>query len=426
MQKRIAISIPAVAAAFMAFPLLALVVRRGVNLPFWDEWDWADIVYSSHMHTLTLAELWKPHNEHRIFIPNAIMIALDRVGGWNVVREQVVSVMILALTQLFIWLMIRRTLPRARRGLAFLGASILLFGLAQYENLSWGFQMAWFLCDLGLVGALWALTRPGRRWSDVLIAAGWATLASLSSSQGIVVWVAGLVPIALGGRRALRDASMWVTLGAVVSVLARSGVPSAAQTGGGNLSHVREIVGYVLAYIGTPTVTSPSVFAPILAGTLLVVWFAALLAYALCGPLRLRVVFAPWAAMMIYVVFCGLVTAIGRAGNGVLQATASRYSTIGTLGWIAALVATIALAPMNRRAVTVALALSGLVICASVLKSIDSDWRWRETAKNLRELRVEVAAGDPRALPALYSDPHRVLILMNEMAAVHDGPFTGL
>src|ERR1700738_3534268 len=117
---------PAMIATLGIPVLVALVFRRAVEVPFWDEWEWADLVYAAHRHTLTFGQLWAPHNEHRIFVPTLIMLGLDAAGGWSVVREQVVSLAMLALTQLIVWLLIRRTVPVGRRGVCFLAATALL------------------------------------------------------------------------------------------------------------------------------------------------------------------------------------------------------------------------------------------------------------------------------------------------------------
>ena len=42
----------------------------------------------------------------------------------------------------------------------YLPVMLLLFSFVQYQNTLWGFQMAWYLVTLSLVGALYLLDRP--------------------------------------------------------------------------------------------------------------------------------------------------------------------------------------------------------------------------------------------------------------------------
>jgi len=94
----------AIIAAFGIFVLAVIVLKRAVDLPYWDEWDWAVLVYASHHHSLTFAKLWEPHNEHRILVANLLTRGLDRFGGWSPIREQLIALALLALTQLGVWI----------------------------------------------------------------------------------------------------------------------------------------------------------------------------------------------------------------------------------------------------------------------------------------------------------------------------------
>jgi len=60
--------------AGMSLLVLFYVGRFGVNVPFWDEWCMVS-VYSGATRC-SLAWLWKPHNEHRIFLPRLIQVVL--------------------------------------------------------------------------------------------------------------------------------------------------------------------------------------------------------------------------------------------------------------------------------------------------------------------------------------------------------------
>ncbi|MDQ6943012.1 MAG: hypothetical protein M3169_10940 [Candidatus Eremiobacteraeota bacterium] len=426
MAIRFLVRLPGVAAALAIVPLLALVLRRAVDIPYWDEWEWVDLVYAAHLHTLSFAQLWAPHNEHRILISNAIMLALDAAGGWNVTREQIVSLVVLALTQLMVWLLIRRTVPRGRRGICFLISTFVLLGLAQYENLEWGFQMAWFICDLGLAVAVWALTVPRRGAGALATAIAAATVASLSSSQGLVVWPVGLIAIVLLPRRSVPVAVGWAVVGFCVSAVVRAGAPG-GEAGHVGFSHPGLLAEYAVLYLGAPLAVSFGLPFAALAGGLLLAALAVLAFRALRGSLALRVRLAPWLAMAAYPVLCAVLTATGRAGFGVEQALSSRYTSIGALAWVAAIAGfCVAMPWRNPKFATVALATAALALTfASAKQTSYGNYLWRLHAAQLQSARAALAAGDPSGFPLIYPDRPRLEMLLGELAAVRDGLFSG-
>ena len=85
---------PASYAAALAIPagvVLALVLRHGVNVPFWDQWELVGLLAAASDGTLTWAEIFRQHNEHRMVFPKIIMLALAALTGWNVVGEMLGS-----------------------------------------------------------------------------------------------------------------------------------------------------------------------------------------------------------------------------------------------------------------------------------------------------------------------------------------------
>jgi hypothetical protein len=417
--------IPALIAALGIVPVAAIVLKRAVDVPYWDEWEWSQLVFAAHRHTLTFARLWEPHNEHRILIPNLMMLGLDALGGWTPVREQLISLALLALTQLGIWLLICRTVPAARRGVCFLASTVLLLGLAQYENLDWGFQMAWFLCDLAAVAVVVLLTRPRGAARDLALAAVIATVASLSSSQGLLAWPVGLLAIWLVPRGRLTRTGVWAAAGIAVTFLVRAGAPGDPQNHV-PLSHVGVLAEYVLAYLGAPLATSYHLPGSLAAGGVLLLWLAALTTVWWQAPPIRRVRLAPWLALAAYSLAAAAATAPVRAGLGLEQATSSRYVSIATLAWVAALAATFIVAPRGGRAAlgtVLASAAAVLLVLGSIKQSAAGNEVWRLHAADLRAARAGLAAGDPRALKLVYPHPELATDFLREMAQVHDGMF---
>ncbi len=80
---------------------------------------------------------------------------------------------------------------------------------AQYENALWGFQIAWYMVLICLMGAMAVLNRRHVGPLSLAIAAGIAVIGSYSSLQGLLIWPAGLVLLAYH-RRSWRLLTAWV------------------------------------------------------------------------------------------------------------------------------------------------------------------------------------------------------------------------
>ncbi|MBV8371255.1 MAG: hypothetical protein JO036_20250 [Candidatus Eremiobacteraeota bacterium] len=429
--------VPVLVAALGILVLAVIILKRAVDLPYWDEWDWAVLVYAAHHHSLTFAKLWEAHNEHRILVANVLMLGLDRFGGWSPVREQLLSLSLLALTQLGVWTLVRRTVSHAYRGVCFLAATVLLLGLGQYENLDWGFQIAWFICDLAAVVVVVLLTRPGGTWRDLGLAVFAAALGSLSSSQGLITWPVGLVAIGLIPRQRSARAALWLATGAVVTLAVRHGAPPPDPSMRLGLSHLSALAEYALAYLGAPLAASFHLGPSIAAGAALVAWLGALAVLAVRLPLSRRVRLAPWLALAAYAVAAAAATAPARAGLGLDQATASRYVSIATLAWVAALAASFVMVVSPSRGAArpaprsgesqfrrwAAVAAAAVVVVASLKQSAAGNVMWQLHARDLRADREAVAAGDPSVLQHLYPRPTFAAEALREMAEVRAGVF---
>ncbi len=416
-------ALTAVAASLAIVALAAIVLRRAVDVPYWDEWEFTDYVVAAHTHALSLALLWSAHNEHRMVFPRLIVLALDALGGWSTVREQFVSLTFLAATQYVFWRLLRRTVAPERRGPAFLVATALLLSLCQYENLEWGFQMAWFLCDLCAVVAVYALTAPGRRARNVLIAICAGIIGSWSSSQGLIVWLSGAVAIALVPRRMFATLALWLGVGSIVAVITEAGNTG---NGGGHagLADPQLLAQYMLVYLGMPLALQQGVDVAQACGALALVWLGALCAAAR-RSMGTRLRLAPWLAIAVYALAAAFVTGVGRAGFGIVQAGSSRYTSIAVLLWASLVAATCAVVPRERRAIAFAAVPIALVLAASLQQTRVGNTAWHAHTAEMRAARAALAAGDLRGLPLIFPDPAHLIVQLGELARIHDGVFIG-
>ena len=85
------LTLVAVAAVLALLHLIRLVALHGVDVPFWDQWELVPLLSALDGGTLTFGELWAPHNEHRILIPQLLMLGLASVSAWNTWLERIAS-----------------------------------------------------------------------------------------------------------------------------------------------------------------------------------------------------------------------------------------------------------------------------------------------------------------------------------------------
>jgi hypothetical protein len=185
--------------ALLAFAIcLFYVTTFGVNVPFWDEWQLLarcrDIILGSqHWWNQFAAK----HNEHlagSAFLFSTLQLLWT---GFNSKLQLVTGVVLQAITFVVLTGAIWKSISPNHRPY-WLGLSALIcFSLSQHKNLLWAFQTAWFLVTFFLAVTLASLhhakslepTTERTYWLTVAIAS--AFMASFTSAQGVIVWIAG-------------------------------------------------------------------------------------------------------------------------------------------------------------------------------------------------------------------------------------------
>jgi hypothetical protein len=220
---------PAALAAAFVMPaiVLALMIGRFVNVPFLDEWSWTALSVALHHGTLTWNVMIAQHNEHRNVVGNLVFAAIDRTIGWNVLAEQLVSFALLCLAQAAAWFVIRATTPPPRRLVLFAVCSLLLWSLAQWENLALGYNVGWNACTAAAFVVLAALADSARLWR-VSVAAGAAAIATFSSAQGALLFPVAFALVAIDRRSHTRGLVLLAAVAAVTGAAFLDGYTSRA------------------------------------------------------------------------------------------------------------------------------------------------------------------------------------------------------
>ena len=329
---------------FALFPV-ALVIRLiadyGINVPFGDEWAMIPLFARWQDHQLTLADLFRQHNEHRIFFPKLIYLAFAQLTHWNLRGEMFFSVFLCGLTSASIYGLLQRTVGgSARRRLALWAVSnVLIFSPAQAENWLWGFQLQMFMPTVCLVTALLVLQTPPLNLARFLGATALALIATFSFGNGLLIWpVLGLVLFLSGVDK--RWIVGWALLCTLTVTLYFTGYETHPPPGHPSFPALDYII-YFLRFNGNALGLLPvpgrlTLVALIGASALLLL--SAMTLFFLGENRRALRAATPWIALAVYAVGSSLIAAHSRIHEGVGQALSSRYSSISIHLYIALMV----------------------------------------------------------------------------------------
>src|SRR5438034_3701897 len=121
-------SLAALCAAAPIVAYLAYVSRYSVNVLSWDEWDIVPLIHSLRSGTLTLAQLWGPHNEHRMLVPNLIFLLVAQIARFDTTVLMYLSACLLIISYVSFVLIYRKWQPSL---LGVVPVAYLMFSLPQ-------------------------------------------------------------------------------------------------------------------------------------------------------------------------------------------------------------------------------------------------------------------------------------------------------
>lgn len=179
----------------------------GADVPIWDQWDGeaATLFYPYFQHTLTVADFFTPHNEHRILFTRLLSLGLLLVNGqWDPRLEMVAGALLHTVAALILFALIARLIgPRLPVFLILVAAFALPFA---WENTLAGFQSQFYFLFLFslLTLALLILTRPwsGGWWAG--LATGLAAIFTMGSG-----FFAAAAATAILLARAIQTPRLW-------------------------------------------------------------------------------------------------------------------------------------------------------------------------------------------------------------------------
>ncbi len=325
---------------------LELILRYGVDLPFYDQWvAEAPLFAKIWRHRAIVADFWAQHNEHRMVLPRIVYVALAWATRWDVRAELVATWALVCLVSLAVHRCHRSTLGVADRPriLQLLLANVLLFSPAAFETWLWAINLVNVLQLVCVVSLLTLACSGASLRVKVRAGAALALAATLSAINGFFGWLLPL-PLFLSQRDSiaaparLRLATLWmagftVTAAAYFSGYAR---PSSHPSLTAVLAKPTDAVQFFLVYLGnvfTPLIIPRyAVIARLIGGLLLGLYIGA------CGYVlyrrRDRVLVnrsLVWIVLGLCSLLNGLAVTFSRLGFGPTAATWSRYITYSAL-----------------------------------------------------------------------------------------------
>jgi hypothetical protein len=136
--------------AFFSWRVIDFVRTYGVNFPYYDEWELMPALAGTQ--PITLKWLWSQHNEHRIFIPRLIYLAVTRLTRYDFRAGMFFDALILIASAAALILTIRRIRGRTEYTDAFF--ALVVLNLGQTQNLTNSFQVAFVAGTLLTMTAL--------------------------------------------------------------------------------------------------------------------------------------------------------------------------------------------------------------------------------------------------------------------------------
>jgi hypothetical protein len=326
----------------MAIPALwlgSLIFRYGVNSPWGDQWDGTFPLFAKmQAGTLKLTDFVSFHSEHRIVFPNLLIFFLAKLTHWNIRAELFVIWVLTCVCGFNVWRIGKLTCDRNKPAhiVLLLAASMLIFTPLQWENLLWGFQIAFLLplaCTTAVPWVAFSARFPlNLIWTLIL-----CVVSTFSVASGFVAWLlaGALLLLANDKPKSKLDFAYWISwtcLGCCSIALCFYGFrqPGWHPDESAALRHPIVAAEFALSYIGYPFAAQISAHRAALAAAAggLLVAFLALILFYLWRNRTDRALLrraAPWLALVGITLSNCLLTLLGRVGFGITAAMQSRY-----------------------------------------------------------------------------------------------------
>jgi len=323
---------------------IVFIIKYGVNVCFWDQWEIVPLFDKLYSHKLTFNDMFALHNEHRMFFPRIIMLSLGLMTHYNNIAEMILSWFLLLLIGLVLFLIYGRYYGISQGSiLRFIPVVWLVFNLRQWGNLLWGFQITWFMIVLLFLLMIYLLEKNNKIGWRFIMSIICGVVASFSALQGILVWPVGLFFMILNTlhkntydkKILMKQVSIWIVSATIVLFIYFSN--SRVGLSESSIFNVKELdtaIVFIITVIGNPLGVNE--ITCLISGILLLIIYTSIGTYLILHRDNFKNKGMPFISSLLLLVFLfSLMVIAGRAGLGLSQAMSSTYSTITILGIIA-------------------------------------------------------------------------------------------
>lgn len=322
--------------------ILWFISKFAINIPYMDQWSLVPFFEKISDGKATFTDFFALHNEHRLFFPKLIFVGFAFLTNWKIRYELYFNFILACITCFTLYkLSIKTQKPdNFLAKISTILTCLLIFSLMQYENWLWGFQLANQLINTCLVVATFILT-SFQQWSinkRVIIAAILCFIASFSSAQGLLTWLALIPAVAfLENPNNVDDninkekLDIWGTLFIVSAIIYAIGYDKPVDTPSFIIPFEQPInsLFFALNLLGFPilsVVAKPG--AAFIVGLLICVFFITTSWYIFKHfRLEFRQNLTPWVCLGIFSSLFAVMTTIGRGALPIEFAMISRYTT---------------------------------------------------------------------------------------------------
>lgn len=314
--------------------LIFIVIKFKVDVPFWDQWELVPLLEKYYQGTVGFSDLWAQHNEHRPLFPRLIMLILAKISNWDITYELAVNILLaLGILGAIVYqinksLMTNLLLPII---------SLMIFSLAQAENWLWGWQIQFFLNIFAVVVGFIILTNPPLTRLSFVLTLILGIIATYSVANGLLFWPIGLLMLLLNcdnqNRRIYITAWLFISVIVFLSYFYTYHQPEQHPSLFFVFYRPLVFISYVLTYLGALLSTFNTEGAFIFG--LLGVSIFSLTPWILIKAKKMNLqTLLPLISLGLYAIGTAVITGIGRAGFGALQAKSFRYVAFSSLFWV--------------------------------------------------------------------------------------------
>lgn len=323
----------------------------GVNIPYYDQWEFVHIIELYINGNLTLHDFTKLHNEHRLFFPRIIMFGLYFMTEYNILVELYTNWLLLAGSAFLLLYSYLSTEKQQSNKLYFVLLLLLFlaFNPQQWENLLWGWQIAIFLALLMFISTFYLLYYSTKKvnyysFSFALIT---AFIGSFSFGNTLAIWgIGGITLFWLSYKQGILHTKhikikilLWVFAAIITLALYFYNFhitnPVHAELMN-QLTYTRYFL-YLLSFLGNVFSTPGFKESAVYFGVIIII--ASIYSTYLFFLLKeIKAYHIISMALIIFMLMSAVVIAYGRAGFGMEQAFASRYTTFTLFGVIGNLI----------------------------------------------------------------------------------------